>query len=200
MDPPQLAVRVAGKGSAGVQHGHIVVDKDVSLLPLEAQAHASVVQQAVNQLSDFLRVVLNGDFARRELRLRRSPRLVPAHARRLVHRVPHHQWQVADLGIPKAVVVHPPGRLLQSVDRERVRQVLEEQPRRREQRVTGALLRCCDAREVLEPGIVSGQLTPPLFVHSTYFGGFCTLTSLPCSSFTTLPFSSFCGTNLNMPS
>lgn len=89
MDPPQLAITVTRERRPCVQHRHVIRQQNVTLLPREPQTNTSIIQQLIHQLNNPLAIILDRDFTSRELRLRCVPRLVPAHAGRVVQRVPH---------------------------------------------------------------------------------------------------------------
>lgn len=135
MNAPQLPIAIAREGGTGMKHGEIIRDEDIALLPSEAKAHATIVQQAIDQLDQILGVVLDGDVAGGELGAGCIPGLMPAHAGGVILGVAHDQVQVLDLGVPEAIVVHCPLDRFEPLYRIRRGQVLEKEPRRREERV-----------------------------------------------------------------
>ena len=91
MDPPQFPVAVTSEASPRVQHGCVIRHQNITLLPGKSQAHASIVQHLVHHRDNILAIILDRDFACRELGLGGVPWLMPAHTGGIVLRVAYHQ-------------------------------------------------------------------------------------------------------------
>lgn len=112
-----------------------------------------IIQKLIDNFHQGLVIVLNGDFTSRELGLGCIPRLMPAHARRVVNWVTHNEWDILDFGVPEAIVVHPPFDLLETLDGPGSGEILEEKTGGRKEGVTGAFRCCRYGGEILEPVI-----------------------------------------------
>ena len=64
MNAPQFPIAVTNIPRARVQHGHVIVDQQIPLLPREPQTHAVVVYDVVHDLLQALLVVLDGHVTR----------------------------------------------------------------------------------------------------------------------------------------
>lgn len=89
-----------------MRHGVIVTNQNVPNLPGKAQADTVVIQQGLNDIDDGLLVIVNGDFAGRELGLRGVPGIVEANARDARLGVVYHQRQPVDIAGLEPIIVH----------------------------------------------------------------------------------------------
>lgn len=155
-----------------MQHGQVVADEEVTLLPRVPVGHAPVVQQRVERVADggALLVVdalaLDADERGLELGLALRPGLVVRQHRAAGARVVEDERQVLQLGRAEARRRHAPRQRAQVVERQVRGQVPEEARAGREEGEARVLGAGRDAREHLEPRRVGLDLLGAVGEHA----------------------------------
>ena len=92
MNPPKLPSGTGLERGTRMHHTRVISDQYISLLEIEIQADAAVIEHLSDQVLIVLLPIADPDLVRAELRLPLIPRLMPAHARFSICRMRLHEW------------------------------------------------------------------------------------------------------------